>query len=50
MQVDLTNMSRPTGPYAVALGETLHVQAWYRDRVGGAPTSNFTDALTLGFQ
>lgn len=29
------------------VGETWHFQAWFRDLAGGAPTSNFTDAVAV---
>lgn len=34
---------------AIQAGETWHFQAWHRDFVGGAPTSNTTDALLITF-
>ncbi|MFT7677473.1 MAG: hypothetical protein ACI8QC_001451 [Planctomycetota bacterium] len=47
---DLTNTPTPSGPLSVMSGETHNFQAWYRDFVGGMPTSNFTDGLSLTFQ
>lgn len=48
MAVDLTAM--PMQPsVAVQPGDTWVFQAWYRDFVA-APTSNFTDALSIQFQ
>ena len=38
------------GLIAIQPGESWNFQAWYRDQVGGAPTSNFTNALSLNFQ
>ncbi|MEZ6015886.1 MAG: hypothetical protein R3F49_12280 [Planctomycetota bacterium] len=45
----LTTMPLPTGPVAVAPGETWNFQCWFRDSVGGSATSNFSDALSLTF-
>ena len=50
IMADLTATPSPSGPVAVSAGETRNFQAWYRDLVGGAPTSNFTDATTVVFQ
>jgi len=50
LQIDLTSMPQPTGPAAVAAGETWHFQAWFRDAIGGSATSNFTNGLTAAFQ
>ncbi|MEM8711366.1 MAG: hypothetical protein AAGG01_10475 [Planctomycetota bacterium] len=48
--LDLTDVPLSTGPASVLAGETWYAQAWYRDAVGSAPTSNFTDALELAFR
>jgi hypothetical protein len=48
--LDLNQTPQPTGLVAVTAGETWNFQAWHRDSVGGAAVSNFTDALTVGFQ
>ena len=48
--IDLTALPSPTGPVAGVAGETWNFQAWYRDAVGGAATSNFTDGLALTLQ
>lgn len=48
--VDLTTMPSPTGSVAAAAGETWHFQCWYRDSVGGATTSNFTDTVAVALQ
>ena len=48
--LNLGAVPQPTGPVAVAVGETWHFQAWYRDAVAGAATSNFTNGLSVGFQ
>ena len=50
LQIDLTSMPQPTGPVAVAPGDTWHFQAWFRDSVGGSATSNFTNGMTAVFQ
>ena len=46
---NLTAMPQPTGPVAVAAGETWSFQAWHRDAVGGMTTSNFTNGLEITF-
>jgi hypothetical protein len=48
--LDLTQTPTPTGPVAVAVGQTWNFQAWHRDSVGGAAVSNFTDGLQVTFQ
>jgi hypothetical protein len=45
----LGTMPQPTGPVSVLAGETWHFQCWFRDSVGGAATSNFSDGLALLF-
>jgi hypothetical protein len=50
LPIDLTRHPTPTGLVSVAPGETWNFQAWYRDAVGGVPTSNFTDGLEVLFQ
>jgi hypothetical protein len=47
--LDLTQTPTPTGPVAVAAGETWSFQAWHRDSVGGLAVSNFTDGLEVTF-
>jgi len=43
-------LSQPTGPVAAVAGQTWYFQAWHRDVTpGGAPTSNFTNAVALPF-
>ena len=49
LAVDLGALPSPTGPVAVQPGETWRFQAWFRDAVGGAATSNFTDAAAVRF-
>ncbi|MEM9379517.1 MAG: hypothetical protein AAGB93_06150 [Planctomycetota bacterium] len=45
--VDLTALPQPTGSVVGTPGQTWFFQAWYRDSIGGAPTSNFTDAIAV---
>ena len=47
--VNLNAVPQPSGPVAVAPGETWHFQAWYRD-ANPTVTSNFTDAVAVTFQ
>ena len=47
--VDLTNIP-VTPPYSVMAGETWNFQAWFRDKTGGQPTSNFTDGISILFK
>ncbi|MEL6714792.1 MAG: hypothetical protein AAFP86_13505, partial [Planctomycetota bacterium] len=49
LAIDLTAV--PAGPVLVATmpGDTLNFQAWHRDVVGGAATSNFTNGLEILF-
>ncbi|MEM9379509.1 MAG: hypothetical protein AAGB93_06110 [Planctomycetota bacterium] len=49
VQANLSAFPTPTGAVAVQPGETWHFQAWHRDSSGGAPTSNFTDAVSVPF-
>lgn len=51
LRVDLTRIPTPTGPQGALVGETWGFQAWFRDvSLGGAATSNFTDAVALTLQ
>ncbi|MEM6675612.1 MAG: hypothetical protein AAF726_22365 [Planctomycetota bacterium] len=50
LDVNLTQHPTPTGFVIVTAGDTWNFQAWYRDSVGGAPTSNFTDGIELSFR
>jgi hypothetical protein len=46
----LNLMAFPQNPSAPVLpGQTWNFQCWHRDLVGGAPTSNFTDAISVVF-
>lgn len=47
--IDNSLTPTPTGFVSISAGETWNFQAWYRDAVGGVPTSNFTDGLTVTF-
>lgn len=48
--LNLPATPQPTGLVSITAGETWHFQSWYRDAVGGAPTSNFSNALFLFFE
>ncbi|MDF1838056.1 MAG: VCBS repeat-containing protein, partial [Planctomycetota bacterium] len=48
--LDLNDVPSSTGSTMITAGETRVFQAWHRDLVGGASTSNFTDAVELIFQ
>jgi hypothetical protein len=50
IQADLTAFPSPTGNVAVAAGETWSFQAWHRDAVAGAATSNLTVGLEVLFR
>lgn len=47
--VDLAAVPQPTGPVAVAAGQTWYFQVWYRDRNPGV-TSNYTTSLAVTFE
>lgn len=47
--LDLTRTPTPTGLEAIQAGETWSFTAWHRDSIGGAATSNFTDAVAIDF-
>lgn len=47
LPIDLSDLPTPTGPVSASPGDTWYFQAWYRDLVNGAATSNFTDALEV---
>ncbi len=46
---DLTMLPTPVGSEPALAGETRYFQYWYRDSVGGAPTSNFSSAEGVTF-
>ena len=48
--LNLTQTPTPTGFVAVLAGQTRNFQAWHRDAVAGAATSNFTAGLSITFQ
>jgi len=50
LDLDLTDLPRPGGSHSVLAGETWNFQCWFRDKVAGVPTSNFTDGLSITFQ
>ena len=45
-----SQIARPSGPVAAQPGETWYFQAWHRDTVNGAQTSNFTNAVGITFE
>ncbi len=47
--VNMNMFPGPQGAVAVQTGETWYYQCWYRDLVGGTSTSNFTDAVRVGY-
>lgn len=47
LMVDPTAIPTPTGSVAAIPGDQFHFQAWHRDVVNGAVTSNFTNAVTV---
>jgi hypothetical protein len=49
LTIDLTSLPQPGGSVVVMPGQTWNFQAWHRDAVGGVPTSNFTQGLSVMF-
>lgn len=49
LTIDLDEIRTPTGSTSVLAGQTWRFQAWYRDTVMGASTSNFTEASAVAF-
>ncbi|MEO1696472.1 MAG: hypothetical protein AAFU73_04195 [Planctomycetota bacterium] len=47
VEVDLSSIPTPTTFVAAQPGETWHFQFWHRDVVGGAQTSNYSDAVSV---
>ena len=43
----LTSIPGPNGPYSATAGAQTNFQLWYRDSVGGAATSNFSNGATV---
>lgn len=50
LDVDLTAIPTNLALVPAMAGDTYHWQFWYRDTVGGMPTSNLTDAISVTFQ
>ncbi|MEM9381790.1 MAG: S8 family serine peptidase [Planctomycetota bacterium] len=50
IDIDLAALPQPTGPVAVASGDTWRFQAWYRDAFFGVPISNFSDGVAVFFE
>lgn len=50
LPIDLTMVPQSSGFVSVMVGDSRNFQVWYRDLVGGAPVSNFTDGLEITFQ
>lgn len=48
--VNAASLPQPTGPVAIAAGQTWSFQLWYRDSGPTGATSNFTDGLTVTFE
>ncbi len=49
LTLDLTQTPSALGTVSVLGGETWVFQLWHRDTVLGAPTSNFSTAISVGF-
>ncbi|MEC8494096.1 MAG: hypothetical protein VXZ39_04190, partial [Planctomycetota bacterium] len=49
LPIDLTMVPQSSGFVSVMSGDTRNFQVWFRDLVGGAPVSNFTDGLEITF-
>ena len=50
LALDLTQHPTPTGFVGVQPGQTWHFTTWFRDNIGGAATSNFSDGLSVTFR
>ena len=50
LPIDLTMVPQSSGFVSVMAGDSRNFQVWFRDLVGGAPVSNFTDGLEITFQ
>ena len=48
--LDLMNIPSGGGVVTITAGMTYNWQAWYRDVVGGAQSSNFTEARSAVFR
>ncbi|MFT6832345.1 MAG: hypothetical protein ACJAZN_002517 [Planctomycetota bacterium] len=49
LALDLGATPQPNGFVQVFAGDTWNFQCWFRDSVGGMPSSNFTDGLSIVF-
>ncbi|MEM1447943.1 MAG: integrin alpha [Planctomycetota bacterium] len=49
LPIDLTRLPQPTMNVAAMPGDTWNFTCWFRDAIGGSPTSNFTDGLRIDF-
>lgn len=49
LPIDLREVPSPTGFVPVVPGDVWDYQLWFRDTLGGLPTSNFTDAVEIPF-
>lgn len=49
LTLDLMQTPQPNGLVAVTPGQTWNFQGWFRDSLGGAATSNFTDGVRVVF-
>lgn len=47
LAIDLTSLAQPSGAVVVMPGQTRTFQARHRDAVGGVPTSNFTQGVSV---
>jgi hypothetical protein len=50
LAIDANALPTPNGFVPAVPGATWHFTAWYRDLVGGVPTSNFADGLSVTFE
>lgn len=48
-EVPLDGLATPMGPAAAMAGERWNFQLWYRDVLGGMPTSNLTSSVSVVF-
>ena len=49
LTLDLNQTPQPSGLVAITAGQSWNFQAWFRDNVSGASTSNFTDGIGVVF-
>ena len=50
LDVDLGDVPQPLTTQSVLSGETWRFQAWFRDALGGAATSNFSGSVAVEFR